>query len=90
MTGTVQSRCHVFFRFKHFEKRVAYDNHPPLADHLEATGKKSGQEEMKSFHTTFPRSKAFFMLGTMPVSYCGPCFANRATDSQCVSANHGL
>ena len=54
-----------------FEARLQYDNHPPLVANLEATRKKFGQEEAKSFHIAFPRFVARFLSGAMisPISW---------------------
>jgi hypothetical protein len=52
-------------------RRLHYDNHPPLAAHLQATREKFAKEEAKSFHIAFPRFVAHFMLGLMisPLSW---------------------
>ena len=62
---------HFFSKRCDFEARLQYDNHPPLAANLEATRKKFGQEEAKSFHIAFPRFVARFMSGAMisPISW---------------------
>ena len=44
-------------------KRIHYDNHPPLVDHMEDVRAKFIQEELLSYHLFLPRVLAYFLHG---------------------------
>jgi hypothetical protein len=70
-TEGVTSRGHFYSSLHDTQKRLAYDNHPPVATNSAAVREKLEAEEAHSYHLSLPRTMAMFVHGLFinPISW---------------------